>query len=85
MFFSNWPSSFSVLKRKTAFSQLELLFHEILHLRKPLIGSLAYFLLVTEQGGGSKKNTLHEIVIILTIIVQATAGFHLLLLKVYKT
>ena len=31
----------SVPKRKTAFSQPKLLFHDILHLRKPLIGSLA--------------------------------------------
>ena len=32
--FFNWPSPFSVPKRKTAFNQPELLFHEILHLRK---------------------------------------------------
>ena len=51
--FFNWPSPFSVPKRKTAFSQWELLFHEILHLRKPLVGSLAYFLFSTEWGGGS--------------------------------
>ena len=51
--FFNWPSPFSVPKRKTAFSQPELLFHEILPLRKPLIGSLAYFLFGTEQGGAS--------------------------------
>ena len=51
--FFNWPSPFSVPKRKMAFSQWELLFHEILHLRKPLVGSLAYFLFGTEQGGAS--------------------------------
>ena len=55
VFFFNWPSPFSVPKRKTAFSQWELLFHEILHLRKPLVGSLAYFLFGTEQGGAVDK------------------------------
>ena len=41
-------------KRKTAFSQPDLLFNEILHLRKPLIGSLAYFRYWT--GGWLKKH-----------------------------
>ena len=40
-------------ERKLAFSQPELLFLEIFHLRKPLVGSLAYFLFGTEQGGAS--------------------------------
>ena len=54
--FFNWPIPFSVPK-KTAFSQWELLFHEFLHLRKPLVGSLAYFLFGTEQGRGQLKKT----------------------------
>ena len=38
-----------------AFSQPELFLHEILHLRQPLVGSLAYFLFGTEQGGPVEK------------------------------
>ena len=53
--FFNWPSPFSVPKRKQPFSQSELLLHEILHKRKPLVGSLAYFFSVLNGGGQLKK------------------------------
>ena len=35
-------------------SPSELLFHEILHLREPLVGSLAYFHIRTEMGAAKK-------------------------------
>ena len=55
VFFLTGPPPFSVPKRQMAFSQPELLLHDILHLRKPLVGSLAYFLFSTEWGGGAVK------------------------------
>ena len=53
--FCNWPSSFSVPKRKTAFSLPELLFYEVLHLGEPLVGSLACFLFSTGRGRRAVK------------------------------
>ena len=40
-------------------SQPELLFHEILHLREPLIGSLAFFIFVLNRRGPARKTTLY--------------------------
>ena len=40
---------------KMPWSQAELLFHEILHLKEPLNGLLADFHFGTEQGGGADK------------------------------
>ena len=38
--------------------RLELLLYEILHLRESLVGSLAFFILVLNQGGPVNKNNL---------------------------
>ena len=40
-------------------SQPELLFHEITHLREPLVGWLVFFHVGTEQGMASLKITLY--------------------------
>ena len=56
--FCCWPSLFPVPKRKSVFSQPQLLFHEILHLREHLVNWLSYFHFGTEQagrGGGGEK------------------------------
>ena len=39
--------------------RLELLLYEILHLRESLVGPLAFFILVLNQGGPVKKITLY--------------------------
>jgi len=36
--------------------QLELLFHGILHLKKPLVGLFAFFILVLNKGGQLKES-----------------------------
>ena len=50
--FFNWPSPFSVPKRKTAFSQWDCCTMKFF-IKESLLGSLAYFLFGTEQGGAS--------------------------------
>ena len=41
-------------EKKTAFSQPERLFHQILHLREPLVGLLAYLLFGIERVKGGR-------------------------------
>ena len=50
------PPPFSTKMKKMQWSKPDLLFHEILHLKAPLVGSLAFFHLGTEQRGASKKS-----------------------------
>ena len=42
------------MEKKTAFRQPELLFHQILHLREPLVGLLAYLLFGIERVKGGR-------------------------------
>ena len=50
-FFKLPPPLFSTGMKKMPKSQLELLCHEVFHLRESLVGSLAFFHFGTEQGG----------------------------------
>ena len=56
MIFLTAPPPFSTKMKKMLWSKPDLLFHEILHLKAPLVGSLAFFHLGTEQRGASKKS-----------------------------
>ena len=47
------PPSVQYQNEKRPKSQTRLRFHEILHLREPLVGSIAFFHFVTEQGRAS--------------------------------
>ena len=42
--------------KRTASSQLELMYHEILYLREGLVDVLAYFLLVLNKGDGASSS-----------------------------
>ena len=53
--------SCSVPKWKMPMSQQEMLFHEILHRREPLVGSLSFFHFSTEQGNPNWKIPLYEV------------------------
>ena len=50
--FSKWPPPFSAPK-----SQLELLLHDIVYLREPLVCSLTYFILCTQRTDGRATAT----------------------------
>ena len=57
--FFHWSAQFSVPKWKTMGSQSEILFHEILHVKRILIGWTTFFFLVLKIGRTSKKSTLY--------------------------
>ena len=57
-YFLNWPPPFSAPK-----SQLELLLHDIVYLREPLVCSLTYFILCTQlwcEAGSTVENALYN-------------------------
>ena len=62
-------------------SQPELLFHEILHLREPLVGSLAFLILLLIKGGPVKKIPLNVIVIM--VFMQSNCNFLSILLDIH--
>ena len=53
-------------------SQSQLLFHEILHPKEPLVGSLAYFHVGTEKGG-HLKTSLHVLTKVKVIHLEGKA------------